>query len=58
LKHKSKIIEGKRQRAKEKSVARKLGVNEPSNAVLTQQSENLREEEAQRKPMTVEEAAI
>src|SRR5512136_562911 len=36
LKHKSKIIEGKRQRAKAKSVANKLGVAEASARVLSQ----------------------
>ncbi len=58
LKHKNKIIEGKRQRAKTKSVARKLGVNESSDALLAKQTEELREEKPQKKPMTVEEAAI
>jgi putative sigma-54 modulation protein len=58
LKHKSKIIEGKRQRAKAKSVAVRLGVGEPSARVLEQKSSGIREEEAQRKPMAVEEAVI
>ncbi len=58
LKHKSKIIEGKRQRAKAKSVARKFGVGETSDRILAQRSDGLREEEAPGKPMTVEEAAI
>jgi len=57
LKHKSKIIEGKRQRAKAKSVAMKLGVGEPSARVLSG-SNGVQEEEAQRKPMAVEEAVI
>jgi len=57
LKHKSKIIEGKRQRAKAKSVAMKLGVGEPSGRVLAR-SNGIQEEEAQRKPMAVEEALI
>ena len=58
LKHKSKIIEGKRQRAKAKSVAAKLGIGEPSSRVLVQGSNGVQEEEAQRKPMAVEEAVI
>ncbi len=58
LKHKSKIIEGKRQRAKAKSVAVRLGVGEPSARVLIQGSNGIQEEEAQRKPMAVEEAVI
>jgi len=58
LKHKSKLIEGKRQRAKEKSVATKLGVGEPSARILDRGSNGIQEEEAQRKPMEVEEAVI
>jgi putative sigma-54 modulation protein len=58
LKHKSKLIEGKRQRAKAKSVALKLGVNRISPRVLDQSTDGVREEEAQRKPMGVEEAVI
>jgi putative sigma-54 modulation protein len=58
LKHKSKIIEGKRQRAKAKSVATKLGVGEPTSRALAQSSNGIREEEVQRKPMGIEEAAI
>jgi putative sigma-54 modulation protein len=58
LKHKSKRIEGKRQRAKAKSVAIKLGVGEPSAPVLTRRSNGIREEEAPRKPMELEEAVI
>ena len=58
LKHKSKIIEGKRQRAKAKSVALKSGVARISKKVLEQKSDGVREEEAQRKPMVVEEAVI
>jgi putative sigma-54 modulation protein len=55
LKHKSKIIEGKRQRAKAKSAANKLDVGE---SFAPQKSNDVREEEVQRKPMSVEEAAI
>ncbi len=58
LKHKSKLIEGKRQRAKAKSVAAKLGVGEPTARTLAQSTNGIREEEAQRKPMIVEEAVI
>jgi putative sigma-54 modulation protein len=58
LKHKSKIIEGKRQRAKAKSVANKLGVAEASARVLAQKRNGIQEEEAQRKPMVVEEALL
>jgi putative sigma-54 modulation protein len=58
LKHKSKIIEGKRQRAKVKSVATKQGLIEPSAGVLAQKTGGVQEEEAQKKPMAVEEAAL
>jgi putative sigma-54 modulation protein len=58
LKHKSKVIEGKRQRAKTKSVAVKLGVAEVSTRARTQKRSGIQEEEAQRKPMTVEEAVL
>jgi putative sigma-54 modulation protein len=58
LKHKSKIIEGKRQRAKAKSVAIKLGVGEASARVLASNSDGPQEEKAQSKPMAVEEAVI
>ena len=58
LKHKSKIIEGKRQRAKAKSVANKLGVGEPTSRGLARKSGGIREESVQRKPMTVEEAVL
>jgi len=58
LKHKSKIIEGKRQRAKAKSVAVRLGIGEPSARVLASKNDGIQEEEAQRKPMAVEEAVI
>ena len=40
-------------------MARKLGVDESSGEEMpAQQGDNLREEEARKKPMTVEEAAI
>jgi putative sigma-54 modulation protein len=58
LKHKSKLIEGKRQRAKAKSVANKLGVAEASSRDLASRRNGIQEEEAQRKPMSVEEALL
>ena len=58
LKQKSKIIEGKRQRAKAKSVATKLGVGEPTARSLARKDNSIREEDAQRKPMMIEEAVI
>jgi len=58
LKHKSKMIDGKRQRAKAKSVATKLSAGEPATRTLARSADGIREEEAQRKPMAVEEAVI
>lgn len=58
LKHKSKIIEGKRQRAKAKSVAAKLGVGEATARTLARKTDGIREEDVQRKPMEVEEAVV
>ncbi|MBN2241986.1 MAG: ribosome-associated translation inhibitor RaiA [Acidobacteria bacterium] len=58
LKQKSKIIEGKRQRAKENSVAVKSGTVRPPKRSSASKAESIREEEAYRKPMTVEEALI
>jgi len=58
LKHKSKIIEGKRQRAKAKSVAAKMGVGEPPARASSRDTDGIQEEEAQRKPMAVEEAVL
>ena len=58
LKHKSKIIEGKRQRANAKSVATNLGVGEPTARTPVRKTNGIQEEEAQRKPMAVEEAVI
>jgi len=55
LKHKSKIIEGKRQRAKAKSAAVKLGIGEE---FAPQKNNGMREEEVQRKPMLIDEAVI
>ena len=58
LKQKKKIIEGKRQRAKENSVAVKSGtlMEKPQPRIV--KDEGILEEEAHRKPMTVEEAVI
>jgi putative sigma-54 modulation protein len=58
LKHKSKVIEGKRQRVRTKSVAVNLGVAEVSPRIRTQKRSGIQEEEAQRKPMAVEEAVL
>jgi putative sigma-54 modulation protein len=58
LKHKSKMTEGKRQRAKTKSVATKLSVEEPATRVVAQKSKGVRQEDMQRKPMALEEAVI
>jgi putative sigma-54 modulation protein len=58
LKHKSKMVEGKRQRAKAKSVATKLSIEEPATRAMAQKSKGVREEDVQRKPMAVEEAVI
>jgi putative sigma-54 modulation protein len=58
LKHKSKIIEGKRQRAKAKSVATQMGIGEPTARTLEQKGNEVREEDVQRKPMAIEEAVI
>lgn len=58
LKHKSKKVEGKRQRAKETSVAAKAGIRKPSTPTKVSKGNRIQEEDAHRKPMTVEEAAI
>ena len=57
LKHKSKIIETKRQRAKAKSVAEKSGAGE-TGAEMTGRRNGIQEEEVQGKPMAVEEAVL
>ncbi len=56
LRHKSKIIETKRHRAKVKSVAEKSGTR-PAPRV-TRRSNGILEEEAHKKPMAVEEALL
>lgn len=58
LKHKSKMVEGKRQREKTTSVAVKSAVRKPSTRSKRSKSNGIKDEEAQRKPMTVEEAVI
>jgi len=58
LKHKNKKIEGKRQRAKEQSVAVKSGTRRPVTGSRVSKNDGILEEEAYRKPMTVEEAVI
>jgi putative sigma-54 modulation protein len=57
LKHKSKIIEGKRQRAKAKSAATQ-DIAEPAADVLAKRTEGVLEEEARKKPMAIEEAVV
>jgi len=57
LKHKSKMIEGKRTRAKAKSVATRSGIEEHASSGARKEN-GIKEEEAQRKPMAVEEALI
>jgi putative sigma-54 modulation protein len=58
LKHKSKIVEGKRQQAKEKSVANRMGTTPVSTRASAKKRGSIQEEEAQRKPMAVEEARL
>jgi putative sigma-54 modulation protein len=58
LKHKSKIVEGKRQQAKEKSVANRMGSTAVSTRASAKKRGGIQEEEAQRKPMAVEEALL
>ena len=59
LKHKSKIIETKRHRAQEKSVAKRSGLGSRERPVRRSSSGNgILEEEASKKPMHVEEAVL
>jgi putative sigma-54 modulation protein len=58
LKHKSKMVEGKRQREKTISVAVRSAVRKPSTRSKRSKSNGIKDEEAHRKPMTVEEAVI
>ncbi len=57
LKHKSKIIETKRQRAREKSVAKKSRLPRPRPAAAGAH-DGITQEESHRKPMAVEEAVL
>ena len=58
LKQKGKMIEGKRAKAMEKSVAtRTEDVEEPAPRVTKRKSKAIREEALRKKPMTVEEAS-
>jgi putative sigma-54 modulation protein len=58
LKHKSKIIEGKRQRAREKSIEAGLGAGRVPRRIPASRGNGIQEEEGQRKPMGLEEAVI
>ena len=58
LKHKSKIIETKRQRAKAESVALKTGIGLRTAAPGKARGNGILDEEAHRKPMAVEEAML
>ena len=58
LKQKSKLIEGKRQKARAKSVANKMGVAEARAGASAKKRNSIKEEDAQRKPMSVEEALL
>ena len=58
LKQKGKLIEGKRSKAKEKSVATRTGVGEPTSRVLARKAAGVREETLNRKPMTTDEAIL
>jgi len=58
LKHKNKVIKVKRQRAKAKSVAERLGTHGSADREAEREKDSIQEEEAQRKPMAVEEAVI
>ena len=58
LKHKSKIIETKRHRAKEKSVAEKSGIGMREKRSGPRGGNGIMEEEAPKKPMYVDEAVL
>jgi putative sigma-54 modulation protein len=58
LRHKGKIIETKRQRAKARSVSRKSGIGLTGESSSTRRTDGIHEEEARRKPMAVEEAVL
>ncbi len=58
LKHKTKIIETRRQRAKAESVAQKLGMGHRNAVPAKSRGNGILEEEAHKKPMALEEAAL
>ncbi len=58
LKHKNKIIETKRHRAKERSVAEKSGLGKRERPVSPRRGNGIMEEEASKKPMHIEEAVL
>ncbi len=58
LKHKSKLIETKRHRAQEKSVAEKSGLRGRVRTARPRPGNGILEEEASKKPMHVEEAVL
>ena len=63
LKQKGKMIEGKRQKAREKSVTARMEADEPAphaapRAAKKRKTATVREEALQKKPMTVEEAVL
>jgi putative sigma-54 modulation protein len=58
LKRKGKIVEGKRHRAKTASAVKKSGITQAAYRKIADDSEGIREEETNGKPMTVEEAVL
>lgn len=58
LKHKSKIIEAKRQKAKAQAVAEKSGIGSVQTFSAPTMGDGIIEEEAHKKPMGVEEAVL
>ena len=58
LKHKGKIIETKRQRARAGSVAEKTGIGRSARARPVRRSNGIEEEQSRKKPMAVEEAVL
>jgi putative sigma-54 modulation protein len=58
LKHKSKLIEGKRKKTKTKSIDNSLEVEAPTFGALNRKQSGIREELVHKKPMDVEEAVL
>ena len=58
LRHKGKVIEAKRQRAKARSVAVKSGIGRSARSAPAGRNHGILEEEARKKPMAVEEAVL